>query len=127
MTNDRYRKNPATFGPKSVLGIYLRTMNMAQYRDLGYADSDHLIENQQVKQLQEDASIDDEYEAELRRKLEAGEISENEYNTRTKTNARASKEQVTETFLAPNTFGEEDDKAKEAGPPIPTYQIDSSY
>ncbi len=127
MTNDRYRKNPATFGPKSVLGIYLRTMNMAQYRDLGYADSDQLAEVRQSKELKTDTPIDDDFEAELRKQLEAGEITQNEYNTRTKTNAKLAQDRLTESFLAPNTFGEEDVEDDNAGPEIPNYQIDPTY
>ena len=45
ITNERYKKNPGKFGPKSVLGTYLRTMNMMQYRDFHYSDSDTFSPN----------------------------------------------------------------------------------
>ena len=35
----QYCKNPEKFGPRSVLGLYARTMKMAQYKEFGYADS----------------------------------------------------------------------------------------
>ena len=83
MANERYKKNPGKFGPKSVIGVYLRAMNMTQYADLTYADSDKIggkDDNQ--------GPIDEEYEANLKQKLESGEITQEQYNTLTKTNKR---------------------------------------
>lgn len=88
LVNERYKKNPGAFGPKSVIGLYLRTMNMNQYRDLHYSDS----ENPQVLIANGSASpdpatpIDENYEANLKARLEAGEISQQQYDTLTKTN-----------------------------------------
>ena len=41
-TNKQYQKNPGKFGPASVIGQYIRTMNMAQYADYHYSDSDQI-------------------------------------------------------------------------------------
>lgn len=92
-SNTAYLKNPHKFGPMSVIGTYMRTMNMAQYRDYGFADSDKLnfenakqLEAAQAKREQEGKN--EEYEAELLEKLNNGEIGEAEYNTLTMSNAK---------------------------------------
>lgn len=86
MSNRIRMKDPSKFGPMSVMGQYLRAMNMTQYRDYTYADTDKLnFEN--AKNEQEAAARriaegkDAEWEAELKRKYEAGEISKAEYET----------------------------------------------
>ena len=86
LANKSYMKNPATFGPMSVIGTYLRTMNMEQYKNLTYADSERINNEkfQQAKKEQQnikDTSYDEEFENRLLEKLEAGEISQAEYNT----------------------------------------------
>ena len=86
LANKSYMKNPATFGPMSVIGTYLRTMNMEQYKNLTYADSDR-INNEKFQQARKEqqniqgTSYDEEFENRLLEKLEAGEISQAEYNT----------------------------------------------
>lgn len=85
MTNERYKKNPGKFGPKSVIGVYLRAMNMTQYRDLTFADSDK-IGNSETESTP--VPIDEEYEEDLLQKLNAGEITQEQYNTLTKTNSQ---------------------------------------
>ena len=59
---------------------------MAQYRDYCYADSDKLnFENlksrEEAKARREELGRNEEYEANLKSKLDNGEISEAEYNT----------------------------------------------
>ena len=86
LANKSYMKNPATFGPMSVIGTYLRTMNMEQYKNLTYADSERINNEkfQQAKKEQQNiqgTSYDEEFENRLLEKLEAGEISQAEYNT----------------------------------------------
>lgn len=86
LANKSYMKNPATFGPMSVIGTYLRTMNMKQYNDLTYADSEK-INNEKFQQARKEqqsikgTSYDEEFENKLIEKLKAGEISQAEYNT----------------------------------------------
>lgn len=94
LSNKIYMKNPANFGSGSVIGQYLRTMNMTQYKDYVYADSDRLnFEDQKSAQeaaaRREAKGQDENYEAELLARLEEGEISEAEYNTLTLSNAQS--------------------------------------
>lgn len=80
--NIEYLKDPSKFGPMSVLGKYMRTMNMAQYADYGFKDSERV--NREIELEKKpviDISVDEEYERELKRKFENGEISEAEYKT----------------------------------------------
>lgn len=88
MTNERYKKNPGSFGPRSVLGVYLRAMNMTQYRDLTFADSDKIGKPEDEPT---DVPIDEEYEQSLLQKLDTGEINQEQYNTLTKTNSHTLK------------------------------------
>lgn len=86
LANKSYMKNPATFGPMSVIGTYLRTMNMDQYNNLKYADSEKINNEkfQQAKKEQQNikgTSYDEEFENRLLESLKAGEISQAEYNT----------------------------------------------
>lgn len=86
LANKSYMKNPATFGPMSVIGTYLRTMNMDQYNNLKYADSEKINNErfQQAKKEQQNIkgiSYDEEFENRLLESLKAGEISQAEYNT----------------------------------------------
>ncbi len=89
ITNERYKKNPGKFGPKSVIGTYLRTMNMMQYRDFHYSDSDNFDANNGNAATAPVANtkIDEEYEAKLLSQLESGEITQTQYETLTKKNA----------------------------------------
>ena len=77
-TNDIYMKNPGRFGPKSVLGTYLRMMNMQQYKDETFADS---RKYDKIVRSAEDEEPDPDREEKLRQQFEAGEISEVEYHT----------------------------------------------
>ena len=80
LANKIYLKNPASFGSSSVIGQYIRMMNMSQYKDYCYADSDKLnFENQKIQQLA--AQNSEALEADLKDRLERGEISQAEYDT----------------------------------------------
>lgn len=86
LSNKKYMENPAKFGPMSVIGTYMRSMNMNQYKDYRYADSDKLNfealkEREEARAKREALGMDKEYEANLKAKLENGEITEAEYNT----------------------------------------------
>lgn len=85
MTNRAYMRNPQAFGSMSVIGTYLRTMLMAQYRNYGYADSDKFninsgasIKERRKRYMEQ---YNDEREEELAKKLANGEISQAEYDT----------------------------------------------
>lgn len=109
-SNEAYMKNPAKFGPMSVIGTYLRTMNMNQYVQYTYADSDKLNfqalkEKEEAKAKREEMGLNQQYEDELKAKLDAGEISEAEYNTlshTTESSAEIEEEKLT--VAAPPQF-----------------------
>lgn len=108
-SNTAYMKDPAKFGPMSVIGTYMRTMNMAQYREYCYADSDKLnFENlknrEEAKARREELGRNEEYEADLKSKLENGEISEAEYNTLSHTTDDFSEEETTLESAGPPQF-----------------------
>jgi len=134
ITNERYKKNPSKFGPKSVIGTYLRTMNMMQYRDFHYSDSDNPENNAATAPIAETV-IDEEYEAKLLAQLEAGEITQTQYDTLTKKNAiKYGTELDEEGFikglatLPLNAQGELEQPEPE--PPqeqIPQYHFDPTY
>ena len=81
-------KNPGKFGPKSVIGGYMRTLNMQQYDDIHhYEYSANTIDEARAKAKGEEyippETTFNVNKEELLRKLENGEISEAEYNTLT--------------------------------------------
>lgn len=77
-----------TFGSGSVIGRYLRLMNMMQYRDYTYADTARLAVEAEKKQQEISARValtseaDQEEFMNLQAKLDAGEITVEEFNTR---------------------------------------------
>ena len=121
LTNEKYKKDPGKFGPKSVLGFYLRAMNMTQYQNYTFADSDQFNTPPPENPKEEE----DEYEAKLKEQLAAGEISEGQYNTLTHTN------KTVEDFLP--EIGQPTEEKKEKEEPFtpqeqaPQYQVDASY
>lgn len=82
-TNKQYQKNPGKFGPASVIGQYIRTMNMTQYADYHYSDSDQINNRERLaaQGIQQAKDIDPNYEENLRKKYEAGEITKAAYET----------------------------------------------
>jgi len=111
LCNETYKKNPGSFGPKSVIGRYLRAMNMVQYKQYTYADSDKLNFADKKQQQESEAAIAaaKEKEEELKAKLERGEITEAQYNT---LSAGTASSNTTPEFEIPNA--------------LPQYQIDES-
>lgn len=81
--NKEYKNDPGKIGPRSVIGKYLRSMKMVQYRDYTYADSDKLNYKDQKSAAQ--AMISEEHIKELQQQLERGEISQAEFDTLTAT------------------------------------------
>lgn len=103
-----YMKNPGKYGsPAHVpsLGTYVRSMNMTQYVNYGYADSDRLnFQDEKEKQELEakrQQLADSEQERLLLEQLKNGEISEAEYNTRSFLTPSSFEINEPTTFLAP--------------------------
>lgn len=81
MANDIYLKNPAKFSNRSVIGKYIRTMNMKQYADYCFADSDKLNMAQEMAKERREATVDRDYVLQLQKELEEGKISKAQYDT----------------------------------------------
>ena len=81
MANDIYLKNPAKFSNRSVIGKYIRTMNMKQYADYCFADSDKLNRAQEMAKERREATVDKDYVLQLQKELEEGKISKAQYDT----------------------------------------------
>lgn len=91
-------------------------MNMAQYRDFVFADSDRInFQGNRVEQTPLSIEEKEQRENALLQRLESGEISEAEYKTLTITNAAASP-----AYLTPL----EDMKLESDAP---QHKIDDSY
>lgn len=114
ITNDRYLKDPSKFGPKSVIGTYLRTMNMVQYADYGFTDSDTFNKPNTPPPEEKD----EDYEEQLLSKLESGEITQTQYETLTRTNAKFSSVDFVDMDLPDNAKPQEQ---------APQYQISATY
>ena len=136
LTNERYKKDPGKFGPKSVIGTYLRTMNMTQYRDLHYEDSDDLNNftnpNKETKNAEQEA-LEQQYEENLLKQLQEGQINETQYNTLTKTNKKHESDVNEDGFLVeleklniPNPI-EENTQSEEPQEQTPQYHFDPTY
>lgn len=133
IANERYKKNPSKFGPTSVIGIYLRTMNMMQYRDFHYSDSDNPENNAATAPIAE-TKIDEEYETKLIAQLEAGEISQTQYDTLTKKNATnyaeelgLNEEGLIKGLESLPIRAEEESAANAPQEQVPQYQFDPNY
>lgn len=84
LTNKIFAKDPLKFNSGSVIGQYLRTMKMVQWRNYHFSDTERLKQEKTDKlkmaaeQRQQKKGLSDE---ELRERLEKGEITEAEYKT----------------------------------------------
>jgi hypothetical protein len=80
-----YDRNPMKFGSASVLGNYLKAMNLAQFRQYTYADTERLAEEAAAKEPEAKSVVQDEEAQaeflELQKKLDAGEITQAEFDT----------------------------------------------
>ena len=84
LTNRIYAKDPLKFNSGSVIGQYLRSMKMTQYRDYTFADTERIKQDALDRQRaaaekrNKQPGLSDE---ELRERLEKGEITEAEFKT----------------------------------------------
>lgn len=89
LANKIYKRDPYNFSGKSVIGTYIRSMNMHQYCHYTYADSDRINEEKRQKKAAELARQQEIYThtqeeyAELQKKYEDGEITLAEFQTMT--------------------------------------------
>lgn len=92
MANKIYMEDPspANYNAKNLMGKYLRSFNMTQFKHLKFADTDECNKDaddvQWIAERAEEVEVDLEYENSLRNQLENGEITEAQYRTLTMTN-----------------------------------------
>lgn len=76
-----YAKDAEKMNGMSVFGKYLSKMKLKQWKDYSWADSETLQAEAAAKAGNNGVKRNEEFEAELQAKYEAGEISEAEYKT----------------------------------------------
>lgn len=95
-----FAKNPNLNG-MSVFGKYLSKMKLKQWKNYGWADSDRLQAlNEEKRSVQEAERA--AFDAEIKEKFEAGEISEAEYKTMVSAQTQH-EEYVNAPIMQPNT------------------------
>lgn len=95
-----FAKNPNLNG-MSVFGKYLSKMKLKQWKNYGWADSDRLQALNEEKRSAQDAERA-AFDAEIKEKFEAGEISEAEYKTMVSAQTQH-EEYVNAPIIQPNT------------------------
>ena len=95
-----FAKNPNLNG-MSVFGKYLSKMKLKQWKNYGWADSDRLQALNEEKRSAQDAERA-AFDAEIKEKFEAGEISEAEYKTMVSAQTQH-EEYVNAPIMQPNT------------------------
>ena len=84
LRNKAFAKDPKKMNGMSVIGKYLAKMKLKQWNQYCYADTERLqkeAEDSQVQKTEEELQEQKKFEAELKEKFQAGEISEAEYQT----------------------------------------------
>lgn len=76
-----YAKDAEKMNGMSVFGKYLSKMKLKQWKEYSWADSEKLQAEAAAKAENNSVEKNEEFEAELQAKYEAGEISEAEYKT----------------------------------------------
>lgn len=95
-----FAKNPNLNG-MSVFGKYLSKMKLKQWKNYGWADSDRLQALNEEKRSSQEAERA-AFDAEIKEKFEAGEISEAEYKTMVSAQTQH-EEYVNAPIMQPNT------------------------
>ena len=106
---------------------------MMQYRDFHYSDSDNPENNAATAPIAE-TKIDEEYETKLIAQLEAGEITQTQYDTLTKKNATnyaeelgLNEEGLIKGLESLPLRAEEESAADVPQEQVPQYQFDPNY
>lgn len=98
----------------SVMGQYLRTMNMAQYRHLSYADTDKIqfeadkLKSEAAARMAANSEEFSNQLLELQEKLDRGEISQAEFDTLNPLNAIDPFEANSMNFIQESPIDEDD-------------------
>lgn len=115
-----FAKNPNLNG-MSVFGKYLSKMKLKQWKNYGWADSDRLQALNEEKRTAQEAERA-AFDAEIKEKFEAGEISEAEYKTMVSSQVQH-QEYVNAPIAQPNTTM---DRYYDENTTIVNNQLDSS-
>lgn len=123
MTNETYLRDPAKFGPASVIGKYIRSMNMHQYKDYGFADSDKINnEHKREREIAQQALSQKNLEM-LKWQLEQGLITQGEYDLRTDSVDNITTLQTFNDLIIPDDAANDSENPQE---PIAAQPTDSS-
>ena len=123
MTNETYLRDPAKFGPASVIGKYIRSMNMHQYKDYGFADSDKINnEHKREREIAQQALSQKNLEM-LKWQLEQGLITQGEYDLRTDSVDNITTLQTFNDLIIPDDAADDSEDPQE---PIAAQPTDSS-
>ena len=115
-----FAKNPNLNG-MSVFGKYLSKMKLKQWKNYGWADSDRLQALNEEKRSAQEAERA-AFDAEIKEKFEAGEISEAEYKTMVSAQTQH-EEYVNAPIMQPNTIM---DRYYDENTSIVNSQLDNS-
>ena len=115
-----FAKNPNLNG-MSVFGKYLSKMKLKQWKNYGWADSDRLQALNEEKRSAQEAERA-AFDAEIKEKFEAGEISEAEYKTMVSAQTQH-EEYVNAPIMQPNTTM---DRCYDENTSIVNSQLDNS-
>lgn len=84
LARDAFEKDPQRYGSGSVIGMYIRTMKLAQYRNYGYGEEDKYYADGNIgidEALEKSNRRVEDRQDEVEKQFAAGEISEAEYET----------------------------------------------
>lgn len=129
-----YNKDPEKMNGMSVFGKYLSKMKLKQWIDpetkalYGWADSERLQKREAEKAANREEKIEknEEFEAELQAKYEAGEISEAEYKTLMSVPTQMKAEEsrpAANPYLGPNNPYNEQEMFPEEDLPDPSAEL----
>lgn len=121
-----YAKDAEKMNGMSVFGKYLSKMKLKQWKEYSWADSEKLQAEAAAKAENNGVEKNEEFEAELQAKYEAGEISEAEYKTLMSVPAQMKAEEerpATNPYLGPDNPYNEQEMFPEEELPDPSAEL----
>ena len=121
-----YAKDAEKMNGMSVFGKYLSKMKLKQWKEYSWADSEKLQAEAAAKAENNGVEKNEEFEAELQAKYEAGEISEAEYKTLMSVPAQIKAEEdrpATNPYLGPDNPYNEQEMFPEEELPDPSAEL----
>lgn len=121
-----YAKDAEKMNGMSVFGKYLSKMKLKQWKEYSWADSEKLQAEAAAKAENNGVEKNEEFEAELQAKYEAGEISEAEYKTLMSVPAQMKAEEerpAANPYLGPNNPYNEQEMFPEEELPDPSAEL----